>query len=330
VLTLKQPHAKLHGLYQGPTRVALLDADAELHTPVVELLTGIAPDDATRVRRVPARDAVDASGAPVARRFLMPLRVSRTALRDGAVWRWELYADVLRRVAAFARGRGVTACGLVTYHEPALVLEALLGRSTEKYLEAFPEADDRRLAEDGLRPFLAAWPTGVDLHVGYFGALRGLNHWKHLDLLATVGDPRPNVVDADRAAAYVGPRKDGTPFVSEHHHEVIARAELRQAHGRLRTPRRASMCMSLHVGALVPFGTGWEAENVTIVTDGDMDNSRNLRAIAGLHAALGALGSHAAVCGALGVDPFTLKRWVLGAVDVPIATFDALLQRGWI
>jgi hypothetical protein len=94
--------------------------------------------------------------------------------------------------------------------------------------------------------------------VGHYGALRGLNHMAAVDALVTLGDPWPNLGVARDEAFFLG-----LGDAWESRYEAKARAELEQAHGRLRAVRRTRPGRALHVGALLPSGSAW-ASNVEV------------------------------------------------------------------
>jgi hypothetical protein len=99
--------------------------------------------------------------------------------------------------------------------------------------------------------------------VGHYGGLRGLDHWRDLRALATIGDPRPSprvaIVESEYAGIPWEPRTD-----------QLAAAELEQAHGRLRVVHRKTACRMAHWGTVRPRGRGWDA--CTVV--GDLSGGR--------------------------------------------------------
>lgn len=92
---------------------------------------------------------------------------------------------------------------------------------------------------------------GCDFEIGHFQGLRGLDHWKHFDVLITIGDPLLNLEVARTEAEFAG--IDDRVRASD-----FARFELEQAHGRLRTVHRETTCWQYHIGRVVPAGNGWE------------------------------------------------------------------------
>lgn len=109
---------------------------------------------------------------------------------------------------------------------------------------------DQELTEK-LRAVLARLPRPPVY--GHYGGLRGLDEWKGLDSLATVGDPYQNVDTLRRQMEWAasGNLHVATPDFWDRMH---AAAELEQAHGRLRTVHRTTKARQLHVGSVEPAG----------------------------------------------------------------------------
>lgn len=224
-----------------------------------------------------------ADGAPI-ERTLFRTRASRSAWLRGGDVPEAFYASV-RRVLAWAEGASL---GIVTF----------------KALEASP-----RFAE-----LIAGYPGGVV--TAHYGAVRGLNRMADVDALATLGDPRPNLYSAAREAAYAG--VEWEPRV-----EALARAELEQAHGRLRAVHRTRPAKACHVGRIWPGGSGWTPERVHVVdargrVAGSADVEAGARDAAEARALLEALGSVRAVAQKIDVSESTVRRrlrWI--APDEP-------------
>jgi hypothetical protein len=108
-----------------------------------------------------------------------------------------------------------------------------------------------------LGPVLSGWSG--EIRLGHYGAVRGLNTMADVDCLATLGDPWPNVGQVARDMDYLGmPPQEGDARM-----EALCRAELEQAHGRLRTVHRTRPGRALHVGRVLPGGSGWRGGQVT-------------------------------------------------------------------
>lgn len=88
------------------------------------------------------------------------------------------------------------------------------------------------------------------VHTLHYGATRGSNAFKDLDCMVTVGDPRNNIDAVQEEAVILGAPWEGRV-------NALARAELEQAHGRLRTVWRTAPARAAHFGEMRPTGWGW-------------------------------------------------------------------------
>jgi hypothetical protein len=101
-----------------------------------------------------------------------------------------------------------------------------------------------------IRAVLAKWDGS--LTVGHYGAVRGLDAMKNVDAMATLGDPWPQLGIVEHDVAFLGLSDPWEKRV-----EGLCRAELEQAHGRLRVVHRTRAGRALHVGNVLPGGSGW-------------------------------------------------------------------------
>lgn len=217
---------------RGVGRV-FLDATAD-----ARLVASVLGEEPREVR-VSVRD-----GAPVRRVFLPWGNGTRKGAfaRSGSI-RWESVRGPAREAFALAlegvpRGGSVT---ILTWRHLAQLLERVAkGEAVD------PEA--RALLE----PFEAA---GVSVAFGYFGNLRGRNDWRDSDGLVVLGSHWPNlsaVQSIARALKLEGAAED----VGRH----AARAELEQAVGRIRAPRRTRAAVVVVAATLPPLDADrrWE------------------------------------------------------------------------
>jgi hypothetical protein len=217
---------------RGVGRV-FLDATADAR--LVASVLGEAP----REVRVAVRD-----GAPVRRVFLPWGNGTRRGAfaRSGGV-RWEAVRGPAREAFTLAL-EGVPRGGriaVLTWRPLALLLERVWNGETVD-----PEA--RALLE----LFKGA---EVTVGFGYFGNLRGQNGWREADGLVVLGSPWPNlsaVQSVARALKLEGAAED----VGRHE----TRAELEQAVGRIRAPRRTSAAVVVVAASLPPLDADrrWE------------------------------------------------------------------------
>ena len=300
-LVLTLPRVDLTRALKRHGSVVVTDANAELHLPVYEKIVGYAP----RFRRFAAAD-----GAPVARTLLR----CRTATRKGwfAKGRISLDAVVPSLRAAIDWAHEETGCrrlGLITMRLLRLHLEAAWSPDSDAPEELTrAEAEEAR---DKFGPMLRAW-SGQILF-GHYGAVRGLNTMADVDALVTLGDPWPNLGDARNDAAFLGLGSAWEPRL-----EAMCRAELEQAHGRIRAVHRARPGRALHVGTVLPSGYGWTSGGVELRTmkPGPVraDSAMDLAEVLDHVQALGGMRRAAA---ALACSPATIGRYSAGERPVP-------------
>ena len=132
-----------------------------------------------------------------------------------------------------------------------------------------------------------------DIPVKHYKALRGLNGWKDFDAVITLGDPRMPADVAERMGINV---------------DSAARAELEQAHGRLRVVHRTRSAAMIHVGSLVPMG--WrDPIEVLQAPVGRPKRERESSLVKGF---ISHFSSKRAAARAAGVSHPSLLRWARG------------------
>jgi hypothetical protein len=232
--------------------VVVMDANADLARPAMAKVVGYEP---------PLHHFAAEDGA----------RITRTLLRCGSATRkgWikggKLVIDgslstALQAALAWAQeDPAATRLGLITLHVVEVAIAAALHPDNKENAGTWKKLrqSKKALAEarEKLGPILRAWPGEVRL--GHYGAVRGLNDMADVDCLVTLGDPWPNLGEVQNEVAYLG-----LPETWEARVEARCRAELQQAHGRLRTVHRARPGRALHVGNVLPAGTGWSSGRV--------------------------------------------------------------------
>jgi hypothetical protein len=235
---------------EGPT--ILMDANADLHAPVVEQLTG----KPARLLRFRALD-----GAPIARTMIRSR--SSTRRRWFAGGRLVLSGGVVAAVGGAIRWAkedpDARVLGVITFRALRVALALVRNPTDAKLADAWRAIapEDEALADlhAKLGPLLGAW-TG-DVLFGHYGAVRGLDTMKDVDCLATIGDPWPNLGQVQHECDYLRLSVDW-----EARAEAVCRAELEQAHGRLRAVHRRRAGRALHIGRIPPGGSGWTAGHV--------------------------------------------------------------------
>lgn len=150
-----------------------------------------------------------------------------------------------------------------------------------------------------------------DIQVAHYGGLRGLDGWKDADALITLGDPVPNLDAVARST-------DGDVYDRG---DDLARAELEQAHGRLRVIHRSKPATMIHVGRLCPLGWRrpievYESDKGRAEAPKAFDAAELVKAVGGVKAAVEATGASRA----------TVYRWVKGGSAPKTQQYEALVQ----
>ncbi len=155
--------------------------------------------------------------------------------------------------------------------------------------------------------------------LGHYGALRGLDEWKDLDALGTLGDPIPNIGVLERQAAWVR-RGRVAVLPPDDWARRHAAAELEQAHGRLRTVHRGRPCRQAHVGTVLPAGWG---SRVRIVEAHD-GRPRGVE-VEQIAEVIKFLGGASLVSRQLGVSRSTVNRWISKESRPPTEAVKAMM-----
>jgi hypothetical protein len=260
------PNEDLVQALRADGATAVLEASPD----VAGLSSAAGYDLAPRVVQFGARD-----GAPVARTHLYWSGGSRKALVEGGELQVRRFAVGLRAALSWAQeDADCSKLGLFTILPFRLLLECVqFPKDEERTLRwkrrGFPV---RTLTEalDVLGPVLAGYRGEV--RVGHYGRTRGLNAWRDCQATVTIGDPWPNLGESQNDALYLGVSGGNNRA------ERQARAELEQAHGRLRAPQRTEPGRMLHVGRLLPLGPGWDLADSRRMTEGRPQNDAALTA----------------------------------------------------
>lgn len=289
----------------APTVV--LDAGAALVAPTVERIVGYKP-------RLVELDVSD--GAPVERTVLACGRATRSRCFTRGTLDLDALVPLLRAVFAWAGEDGETkSLVIVSWGAVEALLAVCLGLPQADALVRRAGLTKSIVADAGERlgDVLRAWQGRVRL--AHYGGLRGLDHLRDADALATIGDPRPTVDAENDRCAWLEVDPDGRI-------DALAAAELDQAHGRLRLVHRERKARALHVGAVVP--AGWCGREVTVrrmavgrppTPTADHNLGREIgakRLAAGL--------SVRALSLRVGISPMTLSRYESGERVIPAAT----------
>lgn len=185
---------------------------------------------------------------PIARELGSPARFVRAAMPDGAPIERTLYAHRGASRKALLGDSDASARAVSQVVSRVLAWgagERLLIVSFKALLE---RKDTKKLLEQY---------TG-EVATAHYGAIRGRNDWAGFDCVATIGDPFQNVEAVDHQADLVACNSNQLG-------DELARAELEQAHGRLRCVHRTRPGRALHVGRILPGGYGWTPDRVRVI-----------------------------------------------------------------
>ena len=311
-LVVTMPALDLTDALRRQGSVVVMDANAALHLPVFEKIVGYAP----RFHSFAAAD-----GAPIARTVLR----CRSATRRGWAPRGELslpaLLPALRAALAWARERPeCRRLAIITMRVVRLHLEAAWQSEVSAPGQLAAPAVEQ--AREILGPVLRGWQG--EIIFGHYGAVRGLNAMADADALITLGDPWPNLGDARNDAAFLG-----LADCWEQRLEAGCRAELEQAHGRLRAVHRRRPGRALHVGSMVPSGYGWTVGSVEVrtMTPGPVvaQSAMDVKELLGRVESLGGIRAAAR---ALQCGHSTVSNYCAGRRPVPADVADALRAIG--
>lgn len=308
-LLVTMPRGDLLDAVTREGAAVVLDANADVHLPLYEKIFGGPP----HYVHLPA----PSDGAPVARKQESK-RATRTHWMAGGRLADE---QGLRAIVAAVRTvvdwalaapeHGTLA--IITFLPLEVALAAARRPNDAGHAQAWEKAGqaqgDLAALTAALRPELGRWPG--ELLLAHYGAVRGLDAMKHADALATIGDPWPNLDEVRTEIDFL--RLD----VSwEARAEAICRAELEQAHGRLRPVHRTKPARALHVGRMLPGGAAWDAVGRMSRPVG-RPKTRAALDQASFRQVVDALGGVRPAARTLGCPTNTILRYLSGARAVP-------------
>jgi hypothetical protein len=288
--------------------VVVLDANIDIWAPLYAKVVGYVPP----ILRFEAPD-----GAPIERTVHRLTGATRSNwLRDGKLQLAPSLRTAIRAAIAWASerpGNGILA--IIAIHVVELALRAALApddRSVDDAWErAGQDAATLALVRAELGPLVREWKGEVLF--GHYGALRGLDAMADADNLVTLGDPWVNVDQVRHECAFLGLTDWDARL------EAMCRAELEQAHGRLRTVHRTRPARALHVGAVAPGGAEWSRAQVAVrrAAPGPPKRAGGSDDELLLSAVLERLGSVSELAGALRCEPRSVRRYLAGERALP-------------
>jgi hypothetical protein len=307
-------------LFTGPNEELVHALVAEGRTVILDASPDLAVLSKTAGYDLAKRTSVvhAADGATIQRAHLYWSNGSRRALMEGGTLRLDRFASGLRAAFAWAGEDPATkVLGVITLAPFRAALDAARSPDDEVLLREWRRRgyrmDLRNQAIELLGPHVRGWAG--EIVFGHYGAIRGLDSFKHVDALVTIGDPWPNLGDVRNDVAYLGEDSE----VADKRSEWLARVELEQAHGRLRAPHRTRPGRAIHIGRLLPFGPGWDGSiEVRRMPVGRPENESaasadDLRVWIDRNAK----GSVRAAAAVLGCTHTTLGRYLKGSIAIP-------------
>jgi hypothetical protein len=289
----------------GP--VVILDANADLHAPIISRIVGYEP---------PLHAFTAPDGAPIQRTLLATARASRNAWRDGHAFApTDDFVACVRRAFDWAAEDAATrSLAIVTYAAIELALRHAAGVDRDAariaWLAAGHDAASLEAFDAALAPLVGAWKG--PLLFAHYGATRGLNAMADADALVTLGDPWRNLgeVANDTAFLRLGDWKA--------RYQALCRAELEQAHGRLRAIHRTRPGRALHVGRIMPGGSGWTSEAVDVrIDEGGRPKQASCMPVDEFTTHIARAGGVRALARELGIAPATASAYGHGRSPVP-------------
>lgn len=237
--------------------VVALDANADLHLPVYQRVVYVhetqqpAPKDIDALApRFRYREFYAADGAPIERTMIMWGASRKAWFPERRLKAESVALAALERAVRWVLEQPELAhdvC-IVTFKLLATALRAAQGDAAapETWERLKQDPADLSALVERIRVILAPLPGTAS--VAHYGAIRGLDHWKNATALVTLGDPVPELGGLRHDVAFME-----LPDPDDRAHR-LARAELEQAHGRLRTVHRTKPARSLHIGRVLPGG----------------------------------------------------------------------------
>jgi hypothetical protein len=280
--------------------VVVTDANAKVHLPILAKAVGYKPV---------FEEFAAADGSPIERVLLRWRSATRKTWLTQRKVQLVAVLPAVRAAIDWAREDPATrSVGFITYKALREVLETAVGSP-----EAFAATcADHAVGQDDARS-LVELLRGWDLRFGHYGAVRGLNTMSDVDAIITLGDPWPHVGEVRNEVAFLELAKP-----SDERLEELCRAELEQAHGRIRAVHRTRPGRALHVGSVLPSGAGWSSGKVEVrrVASGPSRKSSTLTTEQ-FRAKIELLGGAQLAANALACSRQSLHRYLTGERPVP-------------
>ncbi len=309
VLVVTSCNEQLSQAIRRKGAVVVMDANAEVNLPIYTKLLGYKPF----FHKFSAGD-----GAPIKRTLIGCASASRTGwLHRGG--KPNVDSSLVRAVQMLfewaQEDREARSLAIITMIPIEETLKAASGQEADKRWGPYDEAIAK------LGPIIKQWPGTILF--GHYGGVRGLNDMANVDCLATLGDPWPNIGAVQNQVAFLALEETW-----EHRMGALCRADLEQAQGRLRPVHRARLGRALHIGRVLPSGTGWTMGEVEMR---EMDSAPAKNAsdmgVQELRRIVEQLGGVRVAARALGCNHSTIGAYLNGSRTVSYDIASRLRQK---
>ncbi len=296
VLVVTRCNEQLAKAIKRQGAVVVTDANGELHAPILRKVVGYEP---------PLHHFAAVDGAPIQRTMLRCPSATRTSwLRKGGLEVTEGFVAAIEALFAWAAEEPSSKrLGVITLLPIEMALRAARGEQVDRVWEPL---DDARVR---LGPIVQAWQG--ELVWGHYGGVRGMNSMADVDCLATLGDPWPNLGLVKSDIAFLGLTQAWEQRV-----EAMCKAELEQAHGRLRAVHRTRPGRALHIGNVMPSGSGWRLDRVE-TRDAIAPRKRSDISAPEFCTIVAELGGVVSAAALAGVTRQCMAKYVTGSWPVP-------------
>lgn len=305
-----QVTAAKHDLAEALRRngsVIVLDANNDIKIDFYEKTVGYRPHH----EEFHAED-----GAPIERTMISCGSASRTWwVPNGKLAPKPSLINAIRQIVDWVKqDPNVKRLGLITLMPIRDALEAILHPedpiNTDYWIATGQSQKTLDKLKEQLNPIFK--DLKAEIILGHYGAIKGLNSMSNVDCLATLGDPWPNILQVQRDLAYLQIEDP-----EEALQEAMCKAELEQAHGRLRTVHRKRPGRALHVGRVLPGGWGWEKNKVIFKTmKGGRPKKETAMSVEELEEIIVIVGGVKATARAAGCAPKYIRQCRKGAKSV--------------
>lgn len=225
------------------------------------------------------------------------------------------------------KGNAIKEVALVTFMKlEAAICYAMKSRSTlEDPVETWKSHGEdftQEALDEAAHIIRKILPDDVKYYTLHYGAERGNNFAKNVDMIVTLGDPRPNLDSTRRASRLCDHDCDQMM-----HDETSAR--LTQALGRARhasPAREGKRLVSMHIGKVLPSEPQWHMEGVELSIAPPYVFDMGMGQLVFTDMLKKSGKTHKEVAQAVGVHSYTVHRWLNGLALINKDTAAKLVE----